>query len=121
MLADFKFKDPGTDTQIALSGQTANVPNRTVSSNRRTAQPLLAPYETDRVAFEKQLEDARITRKGDPYPHITPSSLKLVASGGKHPSRVTTTPTQSCSANFYRCSKRRIRHSLRGTYDERDI
>ena len=43
--------------------------------------------------------------KDDPYPQITPPSLKMMATGIKCSSRPTITPSQSCSANFYNASK----------------
>ena len=45
----------------------------------------------------------------------------MVASGKKCPSRSTTTPPQPCSANFYRLIKRRMGHSLRGVYCQRNL
>ena len=63
MLADPKLDNPESILQTGLSSLTTDVPRS-------------APYETDTVAFEKQLESTKITRKGDPYPQIPPSSLK---------------------------------------------
>ena len=64
------------------------------------------------MALEKQLESTRITRKGDPYPKVTPLSLKVLAP---------IIPTQSCSANFYRRIKRTVGRSLRGTHCKRNL
>ena len=43
------------------------------------------------MAPEKELKGSRITRKGDPYPQVTPSSAKVMTIGRKCSSRSTTT------------------------------
>ena len=78
--------------------------------------PKSTPYETDSVALEEQLGDSRITRKGDPYAKVTPSSLKMVAPGRKHSSKPTITSPQSCCANLYRHIERRAERSLGETH-----
>ena len=100
-LAEPAIKSPETTLQTSLTSKAANVPNRTINSYRKTSSPRLAPHETDTVALEKQLESTGITRKGDCYTTVTPSSPKVVASGRECSSGSTTTPSQSCSANFY--------------------
>ena len=70
------------------------------------------------MAPGKQLEGTRITRKGDPDPKVTKPFL---APGRERPSRPTTTPTQSCSANFYRYIKRRVRRSFRGIHCKENL
>ena len=92
-LADPKLKNSKTTLPTDLSGQTADVPTKTVNRYRKTSPPRPALYETNTVAFEKQFKSARITRKLDIYPQVTPSSSKVVASGSKCPSRSTTTLT----------------------------
>ena len=65
------------------------------------------------MALEKQLEGPRVTGKGDPGPQIPPPPSKVVAGGKQCASRSTITPSKTCSANLYRCIKRRVGRSLR--------
>ena len=65
------------------------------------------------MALEEQLEGTRITRKGDTYSQIAPPTPKVVAGGKQHASRSTITPTKTCSADIYRCIKRRVGRSLK--------
>ena len=69
---------------------------------------MLAPYETHTVALEKQLEGTKVTRKGDTSPQVALPSHKLVAGGKQCASRLTITTTKTCSADLYRCIKRRV-------------
>ena len=55
----------------------------------------------------------RVTRKGDPSPQIAPFPSKVVARGKQCAARSTITPSRTCSANIYRCIKRRVGLSLR--------
>ena len=91
-LADLKCKDTETAAQTNLSGLTADVSNRVINSYRKASPTRSTPYEADKVALLKQLEGARISRKGNPYPKVTPPLLKLVAPGRKHSSRPTIKP-----------------------------
>ena len=68
------------------------------------------------MALEKLLEGSRITLKGDTSSEVTPLSLKMVAAGKQCASRSTITPTKTCSADLYRCIKRRVGHSLKRTH-----
>ena len=70
-------------------------------------------HETHTVALEKQLEGPRITGKGDPCPQVPPPPSKVVAGGKQCATRSTITPSKTCSANLYRCIKRRVGCSLR--------
>ena len=65
------------------------------------------------MALEKQLEDPRVTGKGDPGLQIPPPPSKVVAGGKQCASRSTITPSKTCSANLYRRIKRRVGRSLR--------
>ena len=65
------------------------------------------------MALEKQLEGPRVTGKGDPGLQIPPPPSKVVAGGKQCASRSTITPSKTCSANLYRCIKRRVGRSLR--------
>ena len=70
-------------------------------------------HETHTMALEEQLEGTGITRKGDTRPQVTPSPLKVVAGGKQCASRSTITPSKTCSADIYRCIKRRVGRSLK--------
>ena len=65
------------------------------------------------MAFQKQLEGPRVTRKGDPGPQLPPPTSKVVAGGKQCATRSTITPSKTCSANIYRRIKRRVGRSLR--------
>ena len=65
------------------------------------------------MALQKQLEGARVTRKGDSSPQIAPPPPKVVAGGRQCATRSTITPSKTCSANFYRGIKRRVGCSLK--------
>ena len=73
----------------------------------------LQVYEAHTVALEKQLEGARVTRKGDSSPQIAPPLPKVVAGGRQCATRSTITPFKTCSANIYRYIKRKVGHSLK--------
>ena len=64
--------------------------------------------------LEKQLESTRITGKGDTRSFHPP--LKVVAGGKQCSSRSTITLTKTCSADIYRCIKRRVGRSLKRTH-----
>ena len=63
-------------------------------SNRKASPPRSAPYEAHTVALDEQLEDSRVTGKGDISSLVAPSSLKMVAGGKQCASRSTITPTR---------------------------
>ena len=76
--------------------------------------PRSTSYETHTVALEKQLDSTRITRKGNTCSQVAPPPPKAVAGGNQCSSRSTITPTKTCSADIYRCIKRRC--SLKRTH-----
>ena len=84
-----------------------------LTATEKTSPPRVTPHETHTVALEKQLEGPRITRKGDPGPQVAPPPPKVVAGGKQCANRSTITPSKTCSANIYRCIKRRVGRSLR--------
>ena len=52
-------------------------------------KPILEHWQTLNAKIQKLLSiptcpGTRVTRKGDPYPKVTPSSLKVLALGRKH-------------------------------------
>ena len=96
-----------------MPGPTIHVPHRSTHSNRKASPLRATTHETHTLAFEKQLEGPRITRKGDPGPQVPPPPSKVVAGGKQCATRSTITPSKRCSANFYRRIKRRVGSSLR--------
>ena len=60
-------------------------------------------------------------KKGDLNPKIFPSTIKMVSSRGKCPTRSATTPTEPCSSDLYRCLKRSLARSLRRPHGKRDL
>ena len=95
-----------------VSGPTVHVPHRSSHSNRKASPPRANPHEAHTVALEKQLEGLKITRKGDTSPQIAPPPPKVEAGGKECAARSTITPSTTCSANIYRCIKRRVGRSL---------
>ena len=96
-----------------VPGPTIHVPHRSTHSNRKTSPLRATSHETHTVALEKQLEGPRITGKGDTGPQVSPPPPKVVAGGKQCATRSTITPSKTCSANLYRCIKRRVGCSLR--------
>ena len=57
-----------------------------------------------------------VTRKGDTSSQVPPPTLKVVAGGKQCAPRSTITSNKTCSADFYRCIKRRVGCSLKRMY-----
>ena len=87
--------------------------DRVVNSHRKTSSPRSPSHETNSVAFKKQLERTRVTRKEDSSAQVIASTLAVVARPRERPHRTTTTPNAACSANIYRRIKRRLGRSLK--------
>ena len=100
------------------SGVAVHVSHRAQNSHRKASPPRSTSYETHTVALEEQLEGTRITRKGDTRSLIAPPPPKVVAGRKQCASRSTITPTKTCSADIYRCIKRRVGRSLKQTHCE---
>ena len=81
MLADLNRQDMVNPVRSSVSGPAVYVLYRTSDSQRKSSPPRSTSHETHTVAFEKQLEGTRITRKGDTHSQVAPSSLKVVAGG----------------------------------------
>ena len=96
-----------------MSGPAVHVPHRASDSHRKASPPRSTSYETHTVALKEHLEDTRITRKGDTSPQVAPPPLKVVAGGKQCATRLTITSTKACSADIYRCIKRRVGRSLK--------
>ena len=96
-----------------LSGSSC--PDRFVNSHREASLLRPTTHETHTVASQKQLEGTRITRKGDPNSQVPAPPFTMVATGKQCSHRPTITPNKACSANLYRCIKRRVGRSLKRT------
>ena len=112
-LVDLDRQDQINTVGSGLPSPTIHVPHRSTHSNRKASPLRPTTHETHTVALEKQLEGPRITGKGDPSPQVPPPPSKVVAGGKQCATRSTITPSKTCSANFYRCIKRRVGRSLR--------
>ena len=108
-LADLDRQNSDNSVRPCVSGPAVHVPHRASNSHRKTSPPRSTSYETHPVA----LEGTRITRKGDTCSQIAPPPPKVVAGGKQCASRSTITPTKTCSADIYRCIKRRVGCSLK--------
>ena len=96
-----------------LSGPAVHVPDRFANSHRKAGSPRPTAHETHTVASQIQLEGTRITRKGDPNSQVPAPPLTMVAKRRPWSHRPTITPNKTCSANIYRCIKRRVGRSLK--------
>ena len=96
-----------------MPGSEANVPNRVTDGYREASALRPVTHKTHTMASQKQLEGTRDTRIGYPHSQVTPPTSDMVAAGKQCPSRSTITPAKTCSANLYRCIKRRVGCSLK--------
>ena len=116
-------ESPGQNTRntvtTGLSGLAVHVPDRFANSHRKAGSPRPTAHETHTVASQKQLEGARITRKADPNSQVPAPPLIMVAKRRQCSHRPTITPNKTCSANIYRCIKRRVGRSLKQTHCKR--
>ena len=83
-----------------LFSPTIHVPDRLTNSHRKASSPRPATHETHTVASQKQLENTRITRKGDSNSQVPAPSFTMVATGRQCSHRPTITPNKACSAIF---------------------
>ena len=112
-LADLNRQDIVNPVRSGVPGPAVHVPYRPSNSHRETSPPGATSYEAHTVALGKQLEGTRVTGKGDTHSQVAPPSLKMVAGGKQCSSRLTITPSKTCSANLYRRIKRRVGCSLK--------
>ena len=68
------------------------------------------------MASQEQLEGTRSPGEDNPHSKVTPPTPEMVAGGRQCCYRSTLTPTRACSANFYRCIKRRVGCTLKRAY-----
>ena len=106
---------------LAVPGPAVHVPHKAPNSNRKASPPRSTSYETHTVALEEQLEGTRITRKCDAHSQIASPPLKVVAGGKQWALRSTITHTKTCSADIYRCIKRRVGRSLKRAHCKRNL
>ena len=102
----------------SLSGPTVHVSDRFANIHRKASSPRTITHETHTVASQEQLEGARITRKSDPNSQVPAPPPTMVAKR-RQCHRSTITPNTPCSADFYRCIKRRLGRSLKRTHCKR--
>ena len=111
-MADPQNKDSDIVSPTGLSGQAVHVPDRSVNSHRKASSPRQTTYETHTMAYQKQLESTRITRKGHSNTQILAPPPTMVVGGVQRAARSTITPNKTCSADLYRHIKRRVGRSL---------
>ena len=112
-MADFTAKRTGTFGLSGLSNPAIQGLNMSVNSQRETNPPWQTTHVTHTVASQKQLESTRISRKGHTHTKVAPPSLKMAAVRRQCASMSTITATKTCSADVYRCIKRRMGRSLK--------
>ena len=120
-VAESSGQNIGNTVTTGLSGPAGYVPDRLTNSHRKASSPRPVTHEAHTVASQKPLENTRITRKGDSNSEVPAPSFTMVATGGQHSHRSTVTPNKACSANLYRCIKRRVGRSLKRTHCQRDL
>ena len=117
-MAEPSGQNTGNTVTTGLSGPAVHVPDRFTNSHRKASSPRPATHETHTVASQKQLENTGITRKGDSNSQVPAPSFSMVATGRQRSHRPTITPNKTCSANLYRCIKRRVGQR---THCQRDL
>ena len=120
-MAEISRENIEIDIPIDLSGPGVHVLDRFVDSHREAGSSRLSPHETNSMAFEKQLESTGIPRKGDSNYQVLAPTFAMVARRKERTHRPTVTPNKTCSANFYRCVKRRVGRSLKRAHCKRNL
>ena len=121
LVAESSTKNTGTAIPTGLSGPTIHVLDRSADSHRKASSPRPTAHGTQKVASQKQLEGTRITRKGDPYSQVTAPPSIMVTGRRQCTPKPTVTLNKSCSADLYRCIKRRVGHLLKRAHCKRDL
>ena len=114
-------KNTGSDLPTGLFGKGIYVPDRATDSHRKTSSSGQTTHEAHSMASQKQLENTGIPGKTDPSTQIATSSFAMVAGRKQCPHRPAITPYAACSANLYRRIKRRLGHSLKRVYCQRNL
>ena len=107
-----------TAIPTGLPGPGIHALDRFAISYRKASSSRPTLYKTQSVA---SLEGTRITRKGDPNHQVPASPFTMVAEGRQCSYRPTITPSITCSANIYRCIKRRVGRSLKRAHCKRSL
>ena len=114
-------KDSFAVSTTGLPGPAVHVLDRSVNSHREAGSPRPTPHETHTVASQKQLENTGILRECHSNIQVSAPTFTMVAEGRQCTPRSTITPNKACSANLYRCIKRRVGRSLRRTNCKRGM
>ena len=114
-------EDTETYLPTGLLGKGVHILDRPVNSYRKASPPGQTTHEAHPMASQKQLENTGIVRKTDSHTHISTSSLAMVARGRQCSHRPTITPNSTCSANLYRCIKRRVGRSFKRVHCQRNL
>ena len=112
-------ENTSTFITAGLSGPAVHVPDRPANSHRKTGSSRPTTHETHSVASQKQLEGTGISREDYPSTQVPAPTLTMVARRKQCAPRSTITPNKTCSANFYRRTKRRVGRSLKQAYCKR--
>ena len=112
-VAETTRKNTGTACPSGVFGKGVHVLDRPINSHGKAGSPRQITHEAHSMAFQKQLENTGIPRKGDSSTQVFTSPFTMVATGKQCPHRPTITPHATCSANLYRRIKRRVGRSLK--------
>ena len=118
-LAEPSGQNTRNSVTTGLYGPAVHVTDRFTNSHRKASSLRPTMHETHSVASQKKLESTRILRKGDSNSQVPAHSLTMVARRRQCSHRPTITPNKTCSANIYRCIKRRVGRSLKRTHRKR--
>ena len=99
-MADPTDKNKRPHDRSGMPSLKANVYDRLTDSQRETSTSRPVTYETNTVAFQKQLKGTGITREGDLHPQVAPPTSEMVTGGRQCAPRTTITPTKTYSANL---------------------
>ena len=91
------------------------------NGHRKASLSRPTTHEAYTVAPEKQLESTAITRKGDSNTHFSSPRSGMVVRRRQRATRPIVTPTKTCSADLYRCIKRRVGRSLKRAHSQRRL
>ena len=114
-------KNNGTSNPTGFCDPAIHVPDGSANSHKNASSPRLTAYEAHTVAPQNKLESSGITGEDHSNSQVLASRSKVVANRRQCTSRPITTPTETCSADFYRCIKRRVAHSLRQAHCRRNL
>ena len=120
-VAESQSKDSSYASPTFLSGPTVHVLDRSPNGHRKASLSRPTTHEAYTVAPEKQLESTGITRKGHSNTHFSAPPSRMVVRRRQRATRPTVTPTKTCSADLYRCIKRKVGCSLKQAHSQRHL